>query len=191
MWQRIEKPLKSRKWTLSQCIICNVGITEDRLFGYYSVNCVFSVCCRNASLHEKLFLRAVLAEFARTGVEEAVFRCVYRQHVSLCRFEGIMNSLLLCSLILYVLIFFYYPTRYVIRWSILFCKRNSLWTMNYSLSAASEHAFDSWLQLKCCCSVLHIFICICERFTKHPASDWSLLVRRVSPIILPNADRFS
>ena len=25
----------------------------------------------------------------------------------------------------------YYATRYVIRWSILFCKRNSLWTMNY------------------------------------------------------------
>ena len=44
---------------------------------------------RNASLHEKLFLRALLAEFGRTGVEEAVFRCVYRQHTALCRFDGI------------------------------------------------------------------------------------------------------
>jgi len=30
------------------------------------------------------------------------------------------------------LFFFYYATCYVIRWSILFCKRNSLWTMNYA-----------------------------------------------------------
>jgi len=57
-----------------------------------------SVRCRNASLHEKLFLRAVLAEFGRTGVEEAVFRCVYRQHVSLCRFDGITNLLLMSTL---------------------------------------------------------------------------------------------
>ena len=49
---------------------------------------VVSVYARNSSLHEKLFLRAVLAEFGRTGIEEAVFRGVYRQHVSLCRFEG-------------------------------------------------------------------------------------------------------
>jgi len=59
------------------------------IFGrYHPWNLVFSVHCRNASLHEKLFLRAVLAEFARTGIEEAVFRCVYKQHVSLCRFDG-------------------------------------------------------------------------------------------------------
>ena len=52
---------------------------------------LLTVCDRNASLHEKLFLRAILAEFARTGIEEAVFRCVYKQHVSLCRFDG-MNE---------------------------------------------------------------------------------------------------
>lgn len=47
-----------------------------------------SAGARNASMHEKLFLRAVLAEFGRTGVEEAIFRGVYRQHMSLCRFDG-------------------------------------------------------------------------------------------------------
>ena len=30
---------------------------------------------------------------------------------------------------------FYFSSRYVIRWSILFCKRNSLWTMNYELQS--------------------------------------------------------
>ena len=56
---------------------------------------LFAVCDRNASLHEKLFLRAILAEFTRTGVEEAVFRCVYKQHVSLCRFDGMTKYLFL------------------------------------------------------------------------------------------------
>lgn len=43
---------------------------------------------RNSSLHEKIFLRAILAEFQRTGIEEAVFNKVYKQHITLCRFEG-------------------------------------------------------------------------------------------------------
>ena len=54
----------------------------------------FCVCARNASLHEKLFLRSILAEFARTGIEEAVFRSVYKQHVSLCRFDGMTEYFL-------------------------------------------------------------------------------------------------
>ena len=40
-------------------------------------------------------------------------------------------SLNLCSSIRFVFILFYFFSRDVIRWSILFCKRNSLWTMNY------------------------------------------------------------
>ena len=40
-------------------------------------------------------------------------------------------SLNLCSSICFVFILFYFSSRYVIRWSILFCKRNS---MNYELS---------------------------------------------------------
>jgi len=47
-------------------------------------------------------------------------------------------SLNLCSsirfvFILFYFILFYFSSRYVIRWSILFCKRYSLWTMNYEL----------------------------------------------------------
>lgn len=43
---------------------------------------------RHASVQEQVFLKAIVAEFQRTGVEETVFSKVYQQHVSLCRFEG-------------------------------------------------------------------------------------------------------
>ncbi|XP_067996592.1 origin recognition complex subunit 1 [Melanerpes formicivorus] len=46
---------------------------------------------RNASLHEQLFLKAILAEFRRAGVEEATVQQVYRQHVVLCRVEGMQS----------------------------------------------------------------------------------------------------
>ncbi|XP_019386972.1 PREDICTED: origin recognition complex subunit 1 [Crocodylus porosus] len=44
---------------------------------------------RNASLHEQTFLKAVLAEFRRSGLEEATVQEVYHQHVALCRIEGL------------------------------------------------------------------------------------------------------
>lgn len=37
---------------------------------------------------EQLILKAIVAEFTRTGVEEALFGRVMDQFVSLCRFEG-------------------------------------------------------------------------------------------------------
>jgi len=43
---------------------------------------------RNASEQEKIFLRAVVAEFQRLGLEEAEFSRLYDQHLSLCRLEG-------------------------------------------------------------------------------------------------------
>ncbi|NXM75667.1 ORC1 protein, partial [Serilophus lunatus] len=46
---------------------------------------------RNASLHEQIFLKAILAEFRRAGVEEATVQQVYHQHVALCRIEGIQS----------------------------------------------------------------------------------------------------
>ncbi|XP_045159455.2 origin recognition complex subunit 1-like [Mercenaria mercenaria] len=46
------------------------------------------VAIRNASDQEKTFLRAVVAEFQRLGLEEADFSKVYNQHISLCRLEG-------------------------------------------------------------------------------------------------------
>ena len=44
--------------------------------------------CRHASVHEQILLRAIVAEFQATGVEETVLSKVYQQHVILCRFEG-------------------------------------------------------------------------------------------------------
>lgn len=43
---------------------------------------------RGLSNQEKLFLRAIIAEFTRSGLEEAEFSRIYTQHISLCRFEG-------------------------------------------------------------------------------------------------------
>ncbi|KAI5139209.1 Origin Recognition Complex Subunit 1 [Manis pentadactyla] len=44
---------------------------------------------KNSSILEQSFLRAILAEFHRSGLEEATFQQVYRQHVALCRMEGL------------------------------------------------------------------------------------------------------
>ncbi|KAL4236627.1 Origin recognition complex [Mactra antiquata] len=48
------------------------------------------VAIRNASEQEKTFLRAVVSEFQRLGLEEAEFTKLYDQHISLCRLEGLM-----------------------------------------------------------------------------------------------------
>ncbi|KAM5248595.1 origin recognition complex subunit 1 [Ctenodactylus gundi] len=44
---------------------------------------------KNASVLEQGFLRAILAEFRRSGLEEATFQQIYSQHVALCRMEGL------------------------------------------------------------------------------------------------------
>nr|Q58DC8.2 RecName: Full=Origin recognition complex subunit 1 [Bos taurus] len=44
---------------------------------------------KNSSVLEQSFLRAILAEFRRSGLEEATFQQVYIQHVALCRMEGL------------------------------------------------------------------------------------------------------
>ncbi|NXS07706.1 ORC1 protein, partial [Neodrepanis coruscans] len=61
-------------------------VTEaiDEMFSSPYINAI-----RNASLHEQIFLKAILAEFRRAGVEEATVQQVYHQHVALCRIEGI------------------------------------------------------------------------------------------------------
>ncbi|EEC13090.1 Cdc6 protein, putative [Ixodes scapularis] len=46
------------------------------------------IAMQNLALQEQLFMRAVVAEFERTGVEEGTFASVYQQHISLCRLEG-------------------------------------------------------------------------------------------------------
>ncbi|EHH14788.1 hypothetical protein EGK_00766 [Macaca mulatta] len=44
---------------------------------------------KNSSVLEQSFLRAILAEFRRSGLEEATFQQIYSQHVALCRMEGL------------------------------------------------------------------------------------------------------
>ncbi|XP_027628037.1 origin recognition complex subunit 1 isoform X2 [Tupaia chinensis] len=44
---------------------------------------------KNSSVLEQSFLRAILAEFHRSGLEEATLKQIYSQHVALCRMEGL------------------------------------------------------------------------------------------------------
>uniref|UniRef100_A0A8C8VE66 Origin recognition complex subunit 1 n=1 Tax=Pelusios castaneus TaxID=367368 RepID=A0A8C8VE66_9SAUR len=56
----------------------------DEMFSSPYINAI-----RNASLHEQMFLKAVIAEFRRSGLEEATLQQIYHQHVALCRIEGL------------------------------------------------------------------------------------------------------
>ncbi|KAM6079414.1 origin recognition complex subunit 1 isoform 1-T2 [Theristicus caerulescens] len=69
-------------------IVRMAHITEaiDEMFSSPYINAI-----RNASLHEQIFLKAILAEFRRAGVEEATVQQVYHQHVALCRIEGMQS----------------------------------------------------------------------------------------------------
>ncbi|XP_042637592.1 origin recognition complex subunit 1 [Orycteropus afer afer] len=44
---------------------------------------------KNSSVLEQGFLRAILAEFHRSGLEEATLQQIYSQHLLLCRMEGL------------------------------------------------------------------------------------------------------
>ncbi|XP_040262854.1 origin recognition complex subunit 1 [Bufo bufo] len=48
----------------------------------------YVMAIRSASVQEQAFLKAVIAEFRRSGLEEATFQQVYHQYVVLCRIEG-------------------------------------------------------------------------------------------------------
>ncbi|XP_067893230.1 origin recognition complex subunit 1 [Heterodontus francisci] len=57
---------------------------------------------RNASAQEQVFMRAVLAEFQRLGLEEATFQQIYQQHIGICRIEGLQpptmsETMLVCT----------------------------------------------------------------------------------------------
>ncbi|KAI3369133.1 hypothetical protein L3Q82_026098, partial [Scortum barcoo] len=49
----------------------------------------YTTAIKCASVQEQLFLRAVIAEFRRLGLEEATFQQVFVQHQALCRVEGL------------------------------------------------------------------------------------------------------
>ncbi|KFZ59807.1 Origin recognition complex subunit 1 [Antrostomus carolinensis] len=76
----------SRKRTPEIVRMAHITEAIDEMFSSPYVNAI-----RNASLHEQIFLKAVLAEFRRAGVEEATVQQVYHQHVALCRIEGMQS----------------------------------------------------------------------------------------------------
>ena len=57
-----------------------------------------AVYCRSASAHEQMFLRAVLSEFRRTGLEETTLGEIYTQMLTLCRTEGQSGHIATCTL---------------------------------------------------------------------------------------------
>ena len=44
-------------------------------------------CCRNLSLYEKIVLKAIVAEFTRSGLEEATVYQVFRHIAALCAMD--------------------------------------------------------------------------------------------------------
>ncbi|XP_041863289.1 LOW QUALITY PROTEIN: origin recognition complex subunit 1 [Melanotaenia boesemani] len=80
--------------------ICEQSFTEPSATGLVgmshvmeALNEMFSsayiIAIKCASTQEQLFLRAVIAEFRRLGLEEATFQQVFVQHQALCRVEGL------------------------------------------------------------------------------------------------------
>ncbi|XP_070688446.1 origin recognition complex subunit 1 [Pempheris klunzingeri] len=64
--------------------MCHVMEALNEMFSSAYINAI-----KCASLQEQLFLRAVIAEFRRLGLEEATFQQVFVQHQALCRVEGL------------------------------------------------------------------------------------------------------
>ncbi|XP_077439321.1 origin recognition complex subunit 1 isoform X2 [Vanacampus margaritifer] len=66
-----------------------VGINHvmDALNEMFSSSYITTI--KLASVQEQIFLRAVIAEFRRLGLEEATFQQVFIQHQALCRLEGL------------------------------------------------------------------------------------------------------
>uniref|UniRef100_H3CJ02 Origin recognition complex subunit 1 n=1 Tax=Tetraodon nigroviridis TaxID=99883 RepID=H3CJ02_TETNG len=69
------------------CELVGMGHVMEALNEMFSSAYVAAI--RSASLQEQLFLRAVIAEFRRLGLEEATFQQVLLQHQALCRVEGL------------------------------------------------------------------------------------------------------
>ncbi|OWF42143.1 Origin recognition complex subunit 1 [Mizuhopecten yessoensis] len=63
---------------------CHVDAALQEMFSSPKI-----VAIRSCAIQEKLFLRAIVAEFHRTGLEEAEFAKLYSQHISLCRFDDL------------------------------------------------------------------------------------------------------
>lgn len=80
----IAENLSPSKTKLSLVGMSHVNAALQEMFSSPKV-----VAMRTASDQEKIFLRAVVAEFQRCGLEEAEFAKIYIQHTALCRIDGL------------------------------------------------------------------------------------------------------
>ncbi|XP_048352911.1 origin recognition complex subunit 1 isoform X2 [Sphaerodactylus townsendi] len=76
--------LSSQKSSSGLVTMTNIMEAMDEMFSSPYVNAI-----RNASLQEQIFLKATIAEFHRSGLEEATVQQIFHQHVALCRIEGL------------------------------------------------------------------------------------------------------
>ncbi|XP_030647812.1 origin recognition complex subunit 1 [Chanos chanos] len=67
--------------------LVNMSHVMAALDEMFSSSYITAISC--ASVQEQLFLRAVITEFRRLGLEEATFQQVFLQHQALCRVEGL------------------------------------------------------------------------------------------------------
>ncbi|XP_047442041.1 origin recognition complex subunit 1 isoform X2 [Mugil cephalus] len=73
--------------TSSSAGLVGMSHVMEALDEMFSSSYVAAIKC--ASTQEQLFLRSVIAEFRRLGLEEATFQQVFVQHQALCRVEGL------------------------------------------------------------------------------------------------------
>nr|BAE24817.1 unnamed protein product [Mus musculus] len=70
--------------SLSLVTVAHLMEAIDEMFSSSYITAI-----KNSSVVEQSFLRAIIAEFRRSGLEEATFQQIYSQHVALCRMEGL------------------------------------------------------------------------------------------------------
>ncbi|KAJ6662531.1 hypothetical protein lerEdw1_011667 [Lerista edwardsae] len=81
--------LSSSKSTSRLVSMTHVMEAMDEMFSSPYINTI-----RNSSLQEQIFLKATVAEFHRSGLEEATVQQIFHQHVALCRIEGLQTPTL-------------------------------------------------------------------------------------------------
>ncbi|XP_021056138.1 origin recognition complex subunit 1 [Mus pahari] len=70
--------------SLSLVTVAHLMEAIDEMFSSSYITAI-----KSSSVLEQSFLRAIIAEFRRSGLEEATFQQIYSQHVALCRMEGL------------------------------------------------------------------------------------------------------
>lgn len=68
-------------------VLVRIGHVDTALKEMFSSPKMIAI--RNLATQEQLFLRAIVAEFQHSGIEEAEFGKLYTHHLTLCRFEGV------------------------------------------------------------------------------------------------------